>query len=260
MNADDLICELREALDEPNEKKNYWTNDRLLSAINSLYVELCDLCNIPNRTTNFVDSSSATQNAVASVANSPIHEMPANFIRVAKNGAVYWAESASESKRLVPKTMRELHEAGMYDAVNTGGTPLYYVFDQESLDYSDDTGVGSSRIVMIYPYPTVAGNKLKMPYVARPTSLVSTLTETSPATSATTPVFDSRFHRVLVWGVATEKKIKRGLKEDAQYYNNLFEGVKADMSFYYNSSKGNRIDVIGPVPYELSRGDNVTLV
>lgn len=259
MNADTLIYEIREALDEPNANKHYYTNDRMLSQINALYLELADEMSFPIRMTNFVDSSANRQNEVASTADSPIHKMPSDFVRIYEKGSVTWAESSSDHRYLSPTTLQELYISKLYDTYNTSGTPLYYIVQQEELDYNDDTGVVSSNIVLLYPYPSAAGNKLELWYVAEPTALVSTLTETSPAGAATSPVFETRYHRILVWGVVVQNLLKRRKMADAQAINSkYYEPLYADMFHYYKSDKSiTRVKRIKPIKRKPTfRGEN----
>lgn len=240
MNADTIILQIREALDEPNDKKEYWTNDDLLTAINAYYVELAWDLEFSIRLTNYVDSGSATQNAVASVADDPVHKMPSDYMKLTEEYSPYWLTSSTDTDPLTITTWREFIETGLYDVYNTTSTtqPYYMIMDFENQDYADDSGYDSSKIVHIYPAPSANGNKLKAYYVSRPTDLASTIIETSPASTATSPIFPEEFHRILIWSVVVDKLLKRRRVEEAEYYNKrYFEPIKAKMYHYYKSKK-----------------------
>lgn len=238
MNADTIIHEIREALDEPNDVKEYYTNDRLLSSVNSFYKELADIMEFNIRKTNYVDFAAATQNEVASEADNPIHKMPSDFIRLYGKGGIQWKVSSSDYRNLESATYEELQSANIFEGVNTSGTPRYYIMQQENADYLDDAHYLTGNIMMIYPYPDAIGNKLEAWYIGEPADLASTLTETSPAASATSPIFETRYHRILVWGVVVDKLLKRRRNDDATYYYTAkYEPLYANMFHYYDSRK-----------------------
>lgn len=236
MNADIIIGEIREAVDEPGA--NYYTNDLILSAVNQVYYELAWDMKLCKRTTNHVDSSSATQNAVASAADSPIHLMPSDWMKIDSRGQVWWQESSTDSRKLTGKSWAYAVETGLLDSYNTSGTPIIYILDQHDLDYYDDAGYANSVVISVYPYPDAIGNKLKIPYIAQPVALESTLTETSPAAAATSPVFTARFHRVLVWEVVVQKLMKRRKINDAMAIETKYlTPIREKMAFYYKGNK-----------------------
>ena len=238
MNADTIIYEIREALDEPNDTKSYYTNDRLLSSINEFYKELSDIMEFNIRKTNYVDFAAATQNEVASEADNPIHKMPSDFIRLYAKGGVQWKVSTSDYRTLKLTTYEWLQSRRIFTAVNSSGTPEYYIMQQENADYLDDAHYVTGNVMFVYPYPSAIGNKLEAWYIAEPTALVSSLAETSPAT-ATSPIFEPRYHRILIWGVVIDKLLKRRRNEDATYYHSAkYEPLYADMLHYYTGRKG----------------------
>lgn len=238
MDADTIIHEIREALDEPGTKKNYWTNDRILSLVNNRYNALAWEGRFCRRMTNYEDYAGSTQNDVDSEADNPVHKMPSDFMTIDPQGDVTWKNSATDTISLVGTTINRLKEERLFDGNNTSGTPIYYILIQENMDYYDDAHYTTSAIMLIYPYPDAVGNKLEADYIAKPTALESTIIETSPAASATSPLFNERFHWLLVWDVVIPKLLKRRRNNDAAaVFSAMRDPLYAEFISYYRGSK-----------------------
>jgi len=244
MNADDLIIELREALDEPNTKKNYYTNDNLLVMLNNAYYDLNRKVRFNRRITNYVNFAGSVTNDVPSIANKQHHKLPSSLVMIDPENRVGWDDGATNGATLTGKSMAHLKESGLFGAVNIAGTPEYYVLDEFNSDFLDDAGITGGTIIQAYPYPSAVGNKLHVPFIARPTALASKLTETSPAATATSPIFKDEFHYLLVWMVAGPKLLKRRRNEDAKLLSDfvgsgLFspQELYAEMLHYYRGNK-----------------------
>jgi hypothetical protein len=133
MNATELIAEVRELLDEPASSAAttpYFVDARILAWLNQAYMSFCRYTSWTVKMTNYLVGSTYV-NASASVANSPIHNLPSDFMKLDSKSGVFWLDGT---------TLRMLHEMdkvqasneGWFSGINTPGTPLYY-----NIRYSD---------------------------------------------------------------------------------------------------------------------------
>ena len=242
MTGQELLTEIRERLDEPEQTKDSYFNDtRMLAILNRIYREVVfDTRCLHRQTNNLIGVT--YYNEMASTADSPIHYLPDDFMAIHPDYGVWWDRENTVNYKLIGKTLWDLRREGLYNGVNVSGTPRYYIVNQHDLDSHDN--LTSGKVLLIYPYPSATGNKVECTYIPKPDDITLT----------TDPVIDVPFQKVLIYGVCEAMKAKRRQWEDVNYFNAKFTELKSKMFGYQqHKEKGDTKQVKRSFPQGASR-------
>lgn len=220
MTGAELITEIRDHLDEPVEKGDYFTDTRILSVINRVYRKVVRRTGCIVKMTNYVDQTTTRQNVVASTASSPRHPLPTDWMQVHPIYGVFWA---SDGRQLRGTTMYEMQNVlKIWDGVKSSGTPIYYTTEDINEDVKTD--YTTEKYIFTYPYPSAVGYNLEAYYIPQPTSL----------TTSTSPLMEEDFQELLIWGPVEIFKAKREKWQAVNYYNAQYMTLLAKAVSYYN--------------------------
>lgn len=219
MTGQELIDEIREHLDEPSAKASYFTDTRILSLINRVYRRFVRKTGCIVKMTNYVDSTTAYQNEVASVANSPRHALPSDFMCIHHKYGVYWS---SDGRELTGRNLLEMQrDTGEWNGVNVSGTPSVYSIEDINADMKTD--FTSDRYMLTYPYPAAVGHYLQCYYIPKPTAI----------TTATSPLIHEDFEDFLIYECAAIFKVKREKYDSATELFGMAKTIFDDAKSYY---------------------------
>lgn len=232
MTGQELIDEIRELVDEPAptsvNEEGYFTDVRILSMLNKSNIRIYKKTGCVYRKTNFVNSGATNTNVVTSVAASPKHFMPSDFLKIHPIMDVWWNASDGAYPIDGADKLGLSRDTREWWGLQRSGNPEVYVLNQQDMDEFDDagsTGHDAGIMMDIYPWPSAAGTLLNVYYIPIPPTITATTGD---------PVYDEDFQWALIYNVGAMLKEKREKWAAADRYNARYEAVMKGMITYYN--------------------------
>lgn len=272
MNASELITEVRELLDEPastSATTPYFTDARILAWLNQTYIEFCRHTNWTVRKTNYLQGATY-MNAAASTASSPIHNMPADFMKIDPLNGVFWL-NGTEMRKLAELDKVQACMEGWFDSINCTGTPLKYFVRYLDMDLKGLTAPVTAPVVAAAgtgSFAATTGYSYKYTYYNSSTtqeSTASTATSSGAFTGKATCAVgyygsgDSTVDYIKLYrttdGGSSYYLVTTVANATSSYNDNMADGTLITKTAYSATSvSGN---VIETYPYPSSAGNNL---